>query len=66
MELRFRLAKHKCDMGLVTTAKLRRTAAHVIAMSVLLLEFCKIQCHPFAAAHFPIPAKNGICPVNII
>lgn len=66
VELRFRLAKHKCDMGLVTTAKLRRTAAHVIAMSVLLLEFCKIQCHPFAAAHFPIPAKNGICPVNII
>ena len=30
-------------MGLVT-AKLRDTATHVIAMSVLMLNLCKIQC----------------------
>ena len=36
VERRFSLAKRKCGMGLVT-AKLRETAAHVIAMSVLVL-----------------------------
>ncbi|MDD7510215.1 MAG: IS5/IS1182 family transposase, partial [Oscillibacter sp.] len=36
-------AKRKCGMGLVT-AKLRETAAHVIAMSVLVLNLRKIQC----------------------
>ena len=39
---RFSLAKRKCGMGLVT-AKLRETAAHVIAMSVLVLNLRKIQ-----------------------
>ncbi len=43
MERRFSLAKHKCGMGLVT-AKLRETAAHVIAMSILVLSLRKIQC----------------------
>lgn len=39
---RFGLAKRKCSMGMVTT-KLRETAAHVIAMSVLVLNLRKIQ-----------------------
>ena len=43
VERRFSLAKRKCGMGLVT-AKLRETSAHVIAMSVLLLNLRKIQC----------------------
>ena len=42
VERRFSLAKRKCGMGLVT-AKLRETAAHVIAMSVLLLNLRKSQ-----------------------
>ena len=41
-ERRFSLAKRKCGMELVT-AKLRETAAHVIAMSVLVLNLHKIQ-----------------------
>ena len=43
VERRFSLAKRKCGMGLIT-AKLRKTAAHVIAMSVLVLNLRKIQC----------------------
>ena len=43
VECRFRLAKRKCGMGLVI-AKLRETTAHVIAMSVLVLNLRKIQC----------------------
>ena len=43
VERRFSLAKRKCGMGLVT-AKLRETAAHVIAMSILVLNLRKIQC----------------------
>ena len=43
VERRFSLAKRKCGMGLVT-ARLRETAAHVIAMSVLVLNLRKIQC----------------------
>lgn len=43
VERRFSLAKRKCGMGLVT-AKLRETAAHIIAMSVLVLNLRKIQC----------------------
>ena len=43
VERRFSLAKRKCGMGLVT-AKLRETATHVIAMSVLVLNLRKIQC----------------------
>lgn len=43
VERRFSLAKCKCGMGLVT-AKLRETAAHVIAMSVVVLNLRKIQC----------------------
>ena len=42
-ERRFSLAKRKCGMGLVI-AKLRETAAHVIAMSVLMLNLRGIQC----------------------
>ena len=42
VERRFSLTKRKCGMGLVT-AKLRETAAHVIAMSVLVLNLRKIQ-----------------------
>lgn len=43
VERRFSLAKRKCGMGLVM-AKLEDTAAHVVAMSVLLLNLRKIQC----------------------
>ena len=43
VERRFSLAKRKCGMGLVTV-KLRETAAHVIAMSVLVLNLREIQC----------------------
>ena len=43
VERRFSLAKRKCGMGLVTS-KLRETVAHVIAMSVLVLNLRKIQC----------------------
>ena len=43
VERRFSLAKRKCGMGLVTV-KLRETAAHVIAMSVLVLDLREIQC----------------------
>lgn len=43
VERRFSLAKRKCGMGLIT-AKLRETAAHVIAISVLVLNLRKIQC----------------------
>ena len=43
VERRFSPAKRKCGMGLVT-AKLWETAAHVIAMSVLVLNLRKIQC----------------------
>ena len=42
----FSLAKRKCGMGLVT-AKLQETAAHVIAMSILVLNLRKIQCAVF-------------------
>ena len=42
VERRFSLAKRKCGMGLVM-ARLRETAAHVIAMSVLVLNLRKIQ-----------------------
>ena len=45
VERRFSLAKRKCGMGLrQTIAKLRETAAHVIAMSVLVLNLRKIPC----------------------
>ncbi len=43
VERRFSLAKRKCHMGLIT-AKLRETAAHTIAMSILVLNLRKIQC----------------------
>ena len=42
VERRFSLAKRICGMGLVS-AKLRETVAHVIAMSVLVLNLRKIQ-----------------------
>jgi IS5 family transposase len=42
VERRFSLAKRKCGLGLVT-AKLRETAAHVLAMSVLVLNLRRIQ-----------------------
>ena len=43
VERKFSLGKRKCGMGLVTS-KLRETVAHVIAMSVLVLNLRKIQC----------------------
>ena len=43
VERKFSLAKRKCGMGLVT-AKLRETAAHVIALSILVLNLRKVQC----------------------
>ena len=43
VERKFSLAKRKCGMGLVT-AKLQETAAHVLVMSVLVLNLRKIQC----------------------
>ncbi len=43
VERRFSLAKRKCGMGLVT-AKLRETATHAIAISILVLNLRKIQC----------------------
>ena len=42
VERRFSLAKRKCGMGLVR-AKLEETAAHVLAMSVLVLNLRRIQ-----------------------
>ena len=45
VERRFSLAKRKCGMGLIT-AKLRDTAAHVIALSVIVLNLRRIQ-HDF-------------------
>ena len=42
VERRFSLAKRKCGMGLVT-AKLRETAAHAFAISILVLNLRKIQ-----------------------
>ena len=61
VERRFSLAKRKCGMWLVT-ARLWETAAHVIAMSVLLLKLRKIQCAilqmlPYLMALF-LPQKN--------
>ena len=38
----FSLAKRKCGMGLVT-AKLEETAAHVIAMSIVVLNLRRLQ-----------------------
>ena len=43
VERKFSLGKRKCGMGLVT-AKLEETAAHVAALSILLLNLHKIQC----------------------
>lgn len=43
VERKFSLAKRKCGMGLVT-AKLETTAAHTVAISILLLNLRKIQC----------------------
>ena len=51
MERAFSLAKRKCGMGLIT-ARLRETAAHVIAMSVLLLNLRRIQLAPPALLPF--------------
>ena len=42
VERKFSLGKRKCGMGLVT-AKLEETAAHVVALSILLLNLRKIQ-----------------------
>ena len=45
VERKFSLGKRKCGMGLVT-AKLEDTAAHVVALSILLLNLRMIQ-HAF-------------------
>ena len=42
VERKFSLGKRKCGMGMVT-AKLEDTAAHVVALSILLLNLRKIQ-----------------------
>lgn len=42
VERGFGLAKRKCGLGLVT-ARLRETSAHVIAMSILVLNLRRIQ-----------------------
>ena len=42
VERKFSLGKRKCGMGLVT-AKLEDTAAHVVTLSILLLNLRKIQ-----------------------
>ena len=70
VERRFSLAKRKCGMGLVT-AKLRETAAHVIAMSVLVLNLRKIQRALFENTHISSgdsrsEQKLGTCSVDII
>ena len=43
VERSFSLAKRKCGLGLVT-ARLRETSAHVVAMSILILNLRRIQC----------------------
>lgn len=62
VERRFSMAKRKCGMGLVT-AKLRETAAHVIAMFVLVLNLRKIQCALLRLFTYLMsvfsPQKNG-------
>lgn len=68
VERRFSLAKRKCGMGLVP-AKLQEPAAHVIAMSVLVLNLRKIQCallQVFAALLGAwIPQRKLVCSVDI-
>ena len=69
VERRFSLAKRKCGMGLVT-AKLRETAAHVIAMSVLVLNLRKIQCAlllllSYLMSFFLAEQKLDYCSVDI-
>ena len=46
VERKFSLAKRKCGMGFVR-ARLAETAAHVIALSILVLNLRKIQCALF-------------------
>ena len=70
VERRFSLAKRKCGMGLVT-AKLQETAAHVIAMSVLVLNLRKIQCALLQVLTalldtWVLQKKTGVCSVDII
>lgn len=62
VERRFSLAKRKCGMGLVT-AKLQETAAHVIAMSVLVLNLRRIQCAllRLCAYFWLVPVPRKIC-----
>lgn len=43
VERRFSLAKRNCGLGLIT-ARLKETACHCIAMSILLLNLRKIHC----------------------
>lgn len=43
VERRFSLAKRSCGLGLIT-ARLKETACHCIAMSILLLNLRKIHC----------------------
>ena len=42
VERKFSLAKRKCGLGLIT-ARLRETTAHVIAMSILVLNLRRIH-----------------------
>lgn len=51
VERKFSLAKRKCGLGLIT-AKLKETALHCIAISVILLNLRKIQCAFFKFFNF--------------
>lgn len=65
----FSLAKSKCGMGLITV-KLRETAAHVIAMSILALNLRKTQCAVLLVLLLLFVwcflSQNGICSVAIL
>ena len=63
---KFSLAKRKCGVGMAP-AKLQETAAHVFAMSVLLLNLRKIQCaffHILFATVTPILKKKKLAIVQ--
>lgn len=58
VERRFSLAKRKCGLGLIT-ARLKETACHCIAMSILVLNLRKIQCAFWAIWCRLIPMLRG-------
>ena len=66
VERKFSLGKRKCGIGLVTV-KLEDTAAHVVALSILLLNLQKIQYvfSGLAARLFATARKTEGCSVDI-